>query len=583
MKKITLLIFVLILSNIIKAQTSCSTAQQITVGANTSTSINVAQLTGSTLTTPCLSDPTVNAQNAAWFSYTPTQDLIVTVTSNTVTVNSDYYATMSLLTGTCNNLICQDSDYVGSNGSSTNPNFNAEIEFFAQTGTTYYIYFDDLYNQLGNGGTGPFTFTVSTSTNLPAVPGIATNPTPSDGATNVDVDPDDNNQDGTPDMSAEFDWDAPTSGGSVSSYDFYLSDPTSSDPTQLILIGSVNSVGANVTGLTYGDTYYWMVVAKNASGNAVGSSTWTFTTENDPNALPNAAINPTPINGATNIPLYNTTINGQPTTGLTLQWDEATTGGVVDAFKFFIGQDPNNLSQLSDRTNTSANIGNIQYSTTYYWRIVPYNSNGDATNVITWSFTTEANPNSIGLATNPTPADDATNVEFIQTTNPNGNPAEGINLSWYQPANSVVTGYDIYLGPTPNTMAAIGNTTSTSFTAFNLNPSTTYFWVVVPYNDTNSVTDPEIWSFTTEDDNTMSVNDFETNQLTHYTNNGMLVIDAETQLENVEIYSILGKKVGSETLNENNASINIAHLQKGVYLAKVSAEGQTKTFKFIKK
>jgi hypothetical protein len=81
----------------------------------------------------------------------------------------------------------------------------------------------------------------------------------------------------------------------------------------------------------------------------------------------------------------------------------------------------------------------------------------------------------------------------------------------------------------------------------------------------------------------MSVNDFETNQLTHYTNNGILVIDAEAQLENVEIYSILGKKVGSEILNGNSANINIAHLQKGVYLAKVSAEGKTKTFKFIKK
>ena len=68
-----------------------------------------------------------------------------------------------------------------------------------------------------------------------------------------------------------------------------------------------------------------------------------------------------------------------------------------------------------------------------------------------------------------------------------------------------------------------------------------------------------------------------------YTNNSHLYINAENQLKNIEIYSILGKKVATETLNSNNANINIAHLQNGVYLAKVSAEGKTKTFKFIKK
>ena len=583
MNKTTLTLILLLFSIVAIAQSNCSNAQQITVSANNSTNVNVSQLTGTPHSSPCLYDNTATAQNAAWFTYTPSQNLMVTITSNTVTQNTDYYATMSLLTGNCSNLTCQDSDYVGSNGNSTNPNYYAEIEFYAQSGTTYYIYFDDLFNQLGNGSTGPFTFTVSTTTTLPAAPGIVTNPTPIDGATNIAVDPSDNNQDGNPDMSASFQWDAPTTGGSATSYDFYLSDPSSTNPTQLNLIGTISSSSANVTGLTYDDTYYWMVVAKNAGGDAVGSSTWTFTTENDPNALPNTATNPTPTNGATNVPLYNTTSNGQPSKGLTLQWDAPNTGGNVDGYKVFIGTNPNNLNQVTTPTSTSQDLVNFSYSTTYYWQIVPYNSNGDAANVITWSFTTEANPNPISLATNPTPADDATNVEFIQTTNPNGNPAEGVNLSWDQPSSGIITGYDIYLGPTPNTMAAIGNTTSTSFTAFNLTPSTTYFWVVVPYNDTNSVTDPEVWSFTTEDDNTMSVNDFETNQLTHYTNNGMLVIDAEAQLENVEIYSILGKKVGSEILNGNSANINIAHLQKGVYLAKVSAEGQTKTFKFIKK
>ena len=473
MKKTTITLILLLFTLIAIGQNNCSNAQQITVGANSSTPVNASQLTGTTLTNPCLYDNTVTAQNAGWFSYTPAQDLMVTVTSNTVTQNTDYFATMSLLTGTCSNLTCLDWDYVGSNGSSTNPNYTAEIEFYAQSGTTYFIYFDDLYYQLGNGSTGPFTFTVSTSTNLPPVPGIATNPVPNNGAT-VAIDTNDNNQDGNPDMSSSFQWDAPSTGGSATSYDFYLSDPTASDPTQLSLLGSVGSTSANVTGLIYGSTYYWMVVASNGSGDAVGSTTWSFTTENDPNA-PAAAINPTPI-------------------------------------------------------------------------------------------------------------DQAINVDIFTSTNNNGNPVDAIMLGWEQPnTGGLVDNYDIYLGTSPNSMSLIGNSTNASFEVYNPNYSTTYYWGVIGYTSGGASVNSEIWSFTTEDDNTMSVNDFETNQLTHYTNNGILVIDAEAQLENVEIYSILGKKVGSEILNGNSANINIAHLQKGVYLAKVSAEGQTKTFKFIKK
>ena len=74
--------------------------------------------------------------------------------------------------------------------------------------------------------------------------------------------------------------------------------------------------------------------------------------------------------------------------------------------------------------------------------------------------------------------------------------------------------------------------------------------IMLPYF-TNDDTDVYLDNIVFGDSSTLSTNNFETNQLTHYTNNGMLMIDAEAQLENVEIYSILGKKVGSEILNGN--------------------------------
>lgn len=93
----------------------------------------------------------------------------------------------------------------------------------------------------------------------------------------------------------------------------------------------------------------------------------------------------------------------------------------------------------------------------------------------------------------------------------------------------------------------------------------------------------QIDDFSVTTDNDLSLNNNYKINLSHFNSNETLTIDSDSNLETLEIYSILGKKVTAEVLNNNNASINIANLQNGVYLAKVSAEGQTKTFKFIKK
>jgi hypothetical protein len=47
----------------------------------------------------------------------------------------------------------------------------------------------------------------------------------------------------------------------------------------------------------------------------------------------------------------------------------------------------------------------LAYNTEYFWQVVPYNDNGDATVTTEWNFTTFD-----GVATNPSPADDATAV-----------------------------------------------------------------------------------------------------------------------------------------------------------------------------
>lgn len=109
---------------------------------------------------------------------------------------------------------------------------------------------------------------------------------------------------------------------------------------------------------------------------------------------------------------------------------------------------------------TSYNLTNLENETTYYWQIVPYNDNGDATNCPVWSF--ESGPGGIVLIGNPA---STTYVRFpwghlygyergasIYTMDEIGGPGIIDQLGWYcATTGSVSTPYKIYLGTTDQT------------------------------------------------------------------------------------------------------------------------------------
>jgi PKD repeat protein len=90
-----------------------------------------------------------------------------------------------------------------------------------------------------------------------------------------------------------------------------------------------------------------------------------------------------PLNGASGISI---TTN--------LEWNSVAN---ATGYTLYFGTDnpPTNI-------NNGTNVGNVtsydpaadlNYSTVYYWKVVPYNANGSATGCSIWSFTTEASPN----------------------------------------------------------------------------------------------------------------------------------------------------------------------------------------------
>ncbi|MEO6347920.1 MAG: T9SS type A sorting domain-containing protein [Aquaticitalea sp.] len=58
---------------------------------------------------------------------------------------------------------------------------------------------------------------------------------------------------------------------------------------------------------------------------------------------------------------------------------------------------------------------------------------------------------------------------------------------------------------------------------------------------------------------------------------------SSTPIDELRIYDLLGKEVKQVRLNSTRASVSVSDFNAGIYLAKATAEGETKTFKFLVK
>ena len=147
MKKIVLLFvlgLLLTFSNI-QAQDTCSGAVSVTTGVTT-----VGTIDGSEVPQPLCSSangPVPPGDNPAgeWYSFTPSQDGVYILTTD-LPQNSGGDTRVHIYEGSCNNLSCvagNDDVDVG------NANFLSETAFEGESGTTYYIAFDNRWDDAG--------------------------------------------------------------------------------------------------------------------------------------------------------------------------------------------------------------------------------------------------------------------------------------------------------------------------------------------------------------------------------------------------------------------------------------------------
>ena len=66
-------------------------------------------------------------------------------------------------------------------------------------------------------------------------------------------------------------------------------------------------------------------------------------------------------------------------------------------------------------------------------------------------------------------------------------------------------------------------------------------------------------------------------------NNNTLRLVSEQTIGNIALYSIAGRKILTQSIDQSNFDINIVSLSSGIYLAQIEdAFGRKQTIKFIK-
>lgn len=219
----------------------------------------------------------------------------------------------------------------------------------------------------------------------------------------------------------------------------------------------VTTTSTSASGLTAGTAYYWRVLAANANGNSAWSGVWNITTAGgNPPAAPTLR---SPSNGATNQSL-TPTLAWYSVTGATSYRLQVSTSSTFATSEV----------DLAGITTTSVGVSGLTAGTTYYWRVLAANANGEGPWSSARRFTTAA-PKPPAAPRLLSPSSNATNVSQSPT------------LSWN--ASTGATSYNLQVS-TSSTFATrvvdLTGITTTSAAVSGLAGYTRYYWRVSATN-----------------------------------------------------------------------------------------------------
>ena len=258
-----------------------------------------------------------------------------------------------------------------------------------------------------------------------------------------------------------------------SSTTYYFKYGTSSSMNQkttsktLSASSGETNVSITVSDLSSGSHYNVQLWAENAGGTSKGD-VYTFDTQPAQNNPPSVPTNPNPSVASTDCPA-----NG------TLSWSCSDPDGDDITYTVYLGTTTSNMSLYRTVYSRSCSYS-LDPATRYYWYVVASDGNQSSTGQ-TWNFKTKSN---LSKPTNPSPADNSTDVA---TTG---------NFTWNGNNNSGVT-YSVWLGTSSVDLRQYKTTTGNSVSYEGLEIGQNYFWKVV-VTDGNETENSALWTFKTK-------------------------------------------------------------------------------------
>ena len=356
-------------------------------------------------------------------------------------------------------------------------------------------------------------------------PNCVDNLSPADGATDVTVDADgpkvtlswdasvvDNNHDAA--TSYEVMWG--TESGSLSS------------------LGSIAGTSVEIVNVSYGATYYWMIIPSNVGGSATGCSEYSFTTS----AYPTIPY----MNQFTTFPSGFTEASGAYGS------PSGTTGSFTADDFVNDTSHPNGKSAKINIYGTSIdeylispefNLSGSDYFLNFDVGLTQWNNSNNATLGV---------DDYVALLVTQDGGTTWTELDRWDSTTPISNTGSSAT-------EKVLSGY--------------GDTVQFAFYAFS--------------DTSNEDTDFFIDNFQI----TASTLGTENNTLEGFTLYPTIVkeelnFNSQKNIEAIAVYNLIGQEVYKGMPNANSSSINLSSLRPGVYIVKVTAEGLTGSYKIIK-
>ncbi|WP_264521485.1 T9SS type A sorting domain-containing protein [Flavobacterium sp. N1994] len=113
-------------------------------------------------------------------------------------------------------------------------------------------------------------------------------------------------------------------------------------------------------------------------------------------------------------------------------------------------------------------------------------------------------------------------------------------------------------------------------------PGSTLYVSVWRYNSGAGV--DGTFNISAYDSSLLSNSSFDSANFTFYPNpvKNVLNLSYNQEISNVEVFNLIGQKVRSNTINANDAQIDMSNLSNGAYIVKVTSNNQVKTIKVMK-